>query len=177
MFCLHSFLWCFQDLKFWSPVLGFISSWSLVMQLYFIAFIVLMVFLFIFGSYQSWYAFIFIAYSSWLKVLVLVLGSLSTFIFLYNIIQYSFQSIQIHPNVISIHNCSFHYKNVHVHTKITFWLKFATIDFWSIVDFLVNQLTEVNWPSFDPLIHISIHLSKFHHQKPCFPLKFLMSMT
>lgn len=82
--------------------------------------------LLIFGPFrfiQSWYAFIIHCPFK----LVIVLSSCAWFIvqsyFLYNIIQYSLKSIQIHPNVIPIHILFISLQNVHVHTKITLLAK------------------------------------------------------
>lgn len=68
----------------------------------------------------------------------------------------SFLSISFHSNLIQT---SFHshfvlfLKQMSIHYKDIFLAKFVTVDFWSIVDFLVNQLIKVNSLSLDSLKH------------------------
>lgn len=138
--------------------------WSLVMQVYSIAFIVLVVLPIDSWSNQVHSIKVWIHFHcpfKLVKVLVLMLESS------FHQVHSSYKSLFINTkplNVIQFILCSFHYKSVHVHTRITFWPKFATLNLWSTIDFLANQLTKVNWPSLDPLRHVFIPLSMFHYQ-------------
>lgn len=132
----------------WSLILGFLVSLALSFWSckYFIAFIVLMVHLLIFGPFrfiQAWYTFIFIVHSS-------LLGSQffcfvhwiikSAVIYMqYNTIFTKYKSIPMYSNS----HCHHFITKMSMYIQKSYWPKFAIVDFWSTVEFFANQLTKI----------------------------------